>query len=905
MLIGRDRELGQIAALLGEARRGRSGALAIVGEPGVGKTALLEEARRQAADLRVLAGTGVEIESELPYANLHELLRPLLALLPRIPASQARALAAALALEDGEPDALAVGAGTLSLLVEAAEEAAVLVLLDDAHWLDSASSGALLFAARRVRAEQIAVLVAYRGSSSVFDPLPRLELEPLGREDARRLLRERTEPVSAADETRVLAAAAGNPLALLELPVELAHELPSSPTAHERLQRAFSQRLDALPAESRLGLLLAAAEPETSTVRRAAEIQRLEDPLSAAEVAGLIRAEDGALTFRHPVVRSLVYAEASAGERAAAHRALADALATEADRDRRAWHLGASAEGPDEVIAALLEQTAERAITRGGHAAAARALERAARLSPDRAERVRRLYAASRSEYWGGDAAKAGALAEEALPLAEDPLLHADLLQQVHAVGEWAGAGLPETVFLRELERAGLDDDRRARLLYVVVKQRLDRFDANGAVSLAPELEQYARGASTWWQPRTLAGAAGAYLLAGERERAIPLFRELAAHPAMPAGFAYDYLALEWYDEVRASLAETLRQGRTDGNVLRIVWNQSAGAHLELRQGRLSAALAAAAEAIPLGELLGVPAIVGIASAALAAVHAWRGEADACNARARAAAATAHATGDRLHEGLAHQALGLLALGTGRPADAIVELEPLARRWARSTVVEPAFVPFVPDLIEGYALSGATSEARELLDRFAPLARVATGTRMLAACARCEGLLGAADDFDSAFSSGLELLEPSPHALELARTRLAYGERLRRVGRRREARIQLQAAHDAFAAVGATPWETRVAAELRATGVQVKAATRSGSDLTPQELHIAALVAEGKSNKEIAAAIYLSPKTVEYHLANTFRKLDIHSRAELARIFAQGEAREETPAHVLSENLVA
>ena len=885
MLVGREGELRRVTALLDEARRGRSGMLAVVGDPGLGKTALLEEARRLAADLRILAATGVESESELPFASLHELFRPVLDLLPRLLASQAKALSAALALEEGEPDALSVAAGTLSLIVEAAESAPVLVLLDDAQWLDQASAEALAFAGRRLVGEEIAFLVALRpGLPTPFESFARLALDPLPEDAARQLLARRPEPLTAADETRLLAAAAGNPLALLELPVELARDLPTSATSHDRLLRAFSRRVDELPAQARLGLLLAAAEPDVQAVRRAAAELQLSDVLQPAEEAGLVRVGAGEVAFRHPVVRSLVYSSAADDDRRAVHRALAAALPAEQDRDRRAWHLAAAVEGDDEEVASILEETAERAAARGGHAAEARALERAARISPDRADAARRLYAASRAAFWAGDASRARALAEEGLPLADDALLHADLIQQLGGIADWQGRSLPEAVFLQELERIeGVDGERAARMLYVVITLRLKSFDAAGAATLAPRLEAAARVAGSWWRPRTLSGAAAAYLLAGERERALTLFRELVGCHAIPAGFAFDYLALEWYEEVRASLDETLREGRASGNRLRIVWNQSCAAHLDLREGRLDAAAVAAAEAIRLGEEIGTPALVGVASAALAGVHAWRGQEAACRAAAQVAIAAGTGLGDRFQEVVAHQALALLALGQGHPEEAVVELEPLAQLWASSTVVEPSVVAFVPDLIEAHILAGSATEAAEWLDRYSQIAADADRTWALAACARCEGLL-AAGSFDELFGRAIELLSDSPLVLELARTRLAYGERLRRQGRRRDARMQLRAAYDVFMSVGATPWHERVAAELRATGEQVAEADSRPLDLTPQELHIAQLVADGKTNKEIAAALFLSAKTIEYHLANTYRKLDIHSRAELARL---------------------
>ena len=888
VLVGRQEELRRIIALLDEARRGRSGTLVVAGDPGLGKTALLAEGRNEAQDMRVLSATGVESESELPFASLHELFRPILDLLPRIPTSQARALAAALALEEGNPDALAVGAGTLSLLVEASEELPLLVALDDAHWLDRASAEALAFAARRLLGEEMAFLVAQRPEPvTPFGTFPRLDLDPLSEDDARRLLSLRTEPVPASDETRVLAAAAGNPLVLLELPLELARDLPASTTSHERLQRTFSRRVEELPREARLGLLLAAAETHAGPVQLAAERLGLHAPLEASQAARLVHVEAGEIVFRHPVLRSLVYSTAPPEDRRAVHRALADVLSAKEDRDRRAWHRACMVDDVDEDVAAALEDTADRAAARGGLAAQARALERAAELSPEQPDRARRMYAAAAAHRRAGNSERALELVTAALPLTEDRSLHADLIHLAASIRMQQDAGRSEVALLREAEVEGLDANRVAKLLSLVIDTRLYALDAAGALAIAPRAEAAAREAD--W-PFGLTYVAGAHLLAGEHERATALYRELARYPDLAALGPWDYLWLEWYEELGTSLAQTLNAARAEGNQVVVAYTLAATAQFEVRLGRLTQAAAAAAEAMPLADAIGTSAIAGIASGGLAFVHAWRGQGDACRSLAEAAMTAARATGDSYQDGVAAQALALLALGTGRADDAIVGLLPLARRWATSTVAEPGFVPFLPDLVEALAATGATAEAREWLMLFMSAAEAAHRTWALAACARCEGLLTAGDGFDEPFVRALELLERSPLALERARTQLAYGERLRRQRRLMDARVQLRLAHATFAAAAATPWADRARAELQAAGEKIHAAKPPLPELTPQELNIARLVAEGKANKEIATALFLSTKTIEYHLSNTFRKLGIHSRTELARIMAlQGE----------------
>jgi len=883
VLIGREREQRQLAAVLEEARRGRSAVLVLVGGPGVGKSALLEDTREAAGEMWSLSASGVESESELAFASLHELLRPLLPQLPAIPSSQRRALEAALALADGAADPLAVRAGTLSLLAAAAEERPLLLLLDDVQWFDDASADSVAFAVRRLRAEAIAVVAARRpGTAPAFERFPAAELGPLGPGAARALLRARR-PLPAAAEHAVLAAAAGNPLVLLELPPDLADPPARAKTRAHGLERAFAGRLDELSSADRHVLVLAAAEPDRQAVAEAAGAAA-DGAFAAAELLGLVRLDDGAVTFRHPVVRALVYAKASSDDRAAAHRELAEVLLKPADVDRRAWHLGAALSVPDGEVAALLEQTAERAILRGGHAAAARALHRAAELSPEQGERVRRLALAATYEAAGGHVGRARALIEEALPLADDPLVRFDLLHRRRVLAEWTDERESEATLLHELEtNEALDADRRLKLLILVVNERTDRFDAAGAVELVPRIEALLSSTSPLGREYCLMASGLPHLLAGNRSRAVEIYRQ-TTDPATPAKVAFDYISLEWWDELRSSLTATTAEARRLGDLHRVTWNQSCAAHLELRHGRLDQAEEAAAEALRVGELLDDPR-AALASAAFAAVRAWRGETESCLDHGRRAVGAAGGAGDRFAEGLARDALALLALGRGRPEDAVSELAPLVDRWRRSSVRDPAATPYVPNLVEAYLLTDRRGEAEELLERFSMLAEAAGNTGFLAACARCRGLL--ADDFEEPFEEALELLGASPYALELARTQLALGERRRRAGRRADARAPLRAALDAFAAVRAQPWQQRAAAELRATGVAASAPHRTSPNLTPQEIAIAALVAEGKSNKEIGAAIYLSPKTVEYHLANTFRKLDIHSRAELARIVAQ------------------
>jgi len=868
----------------------------LVGDPGLGKTALLEEICGGPTGMQVLRTTAVAAEAALPFAGLHAVLRPLLSCLERLPVPQQLSLKVALALSVGEePDLLAVNAGTLTLLAEAAGERPVLVAVDDAHWLDQPSADALAFAARRLRGEEIAFLFTTRTEQpSAFGvDVDRIVLAPLAEDEARQLLDQRDDPVPPDASARMLELAAGNPLAILELPSAFALDpVGHGDTVTERVRQAFASRLEALPAAARLALVLAAAEPDPAAVRQAAGSLRLDqDSLRPAESAGLVRLEPNGITFRHPLVRSLAYATADPDERRLAHRALAEALAEEADRDRRAWHLAAGATEPDEELASLLDETADRAVARGGHAAAARALERGARLSRSPDQIAHRLTLAARAAYWAGTVEKALALLDEALATTEDPIVRAAALLEHASIDGMQGVTVDDAALLAQVGQLDrLDPDLATRLLITVVSTRLEALDVPEAQELVAELEAASRLAGPWWQPRGLATVAAVNLAAGDSTGFWEVFSQVVGNNAVTAGYALDLIWAEHYETARYALEFTLREGRTSGNQIRVIWNQLCLAHLELRCGQLPQAELAAAEAITLGEANRASSWSAVAQCALAAVHAWRGDADACRDTAAAALAAARDTRSVTNEIGALAALGHLALGLGRPEETVADLEPAARIWERTAYGEPSGVPFVPDLVEAYYLCGKTGTAEDVLAQFEAIAVRAERTWAEAAAHRCRGLLADADTFDDHFQRSLALLDQSPLTLDRARTQLAYGERLRRAGRRREARSHLRAAHAAFAAAGATPWAGRANAELQATGEATGPRTPDRrAALTPQEVQIAHLAAEGQTNKQIATQLYLSPKTIQYHLANTYRKLNIHSRAELARAITAGD----------------
>ena len=909
MLVGRGEECERIERLLDDARLGRSGVLVLHGQPGIGKTALLDYSLEHASGMDVLHVCGVESEADLPYAGLHALLRPALGQIDGIPATQARALRTALALEEGgEADRLASYAGTLSLLAEAAEQTPILVLVDDAHWLDRSSLEALVFAARRLAGESVAFVFASRDLESVLTlakGLPRLELGGIDHDASLELLRERWGgSLAPSVAERIISGADGSPLALLDVPALLSEReragldpLRAPLPISTRIERSVQALVATMPADARSSLLRAAAGDGRLGVTP--------DALGPAVDAGLIGIRDGAVTFRHPLVRDALYHAASADERRAAHLELAALYSDESDADRRAWHLAAATEGPDESVAEGLEAAAERARLRGGYASQARALERAAELSADDQSRCRRLHEAAVAAYWAGEAVNAIHLAEEALPLATDPLLHADVVHRLAVIADWHGNWKDkivsdERLFEEARQLEGSDPRRAAGLLGVVLQRRFQALSTRDALELARRRLDLVEPLGGERHFRAIQDLARALSLNGDADDAAAAIDQvLSLHGAEGAlafatNVAEPLIWLERYDQGRALLSASIAEARADGNLVRLMFELTNLALLELRTGRFSQALTYAAEAADLAEHSGNDYFHACNLATLARLDAVRGRADDCKERAERASALAEQLGDELIRSESRMALAHLALAAGDPGEAIVQLEPIAQLAEQNEVREPSVLPFAPDLIEARIRSGDSASAGADLDRLEGLAEATSRGWALAAVERYRGTLASGDEFDGRFGRALELHEAAQGSpLELARTRLCYGERLRRERRRVDAREQLRGAIEIFDGAQAEPWSERARAELRASGESIPRRDPTAPEkLTPQELQISLLVAEGKTNRDVGAALFLSPKTIEYHLTHVYRKLDLHSRAELIRLFSVEQAPE-------------
>ena len=890
MLYGRDEELADVGRLLEGMRSGRAGALVLRGEAGIGKTALLDAAEEMAAGARLLRVAGVESEAELPFAALHALLRPVLDEIGSLPERQAAALRCALGMADATvPDRFGVGLGVLSLIAELADHRPVLVLADDAQWLDGASADALVFAARRLHAERAAALLAARDEIAGVGlaGLPELRLGGLDRAAAEQLLSGAGLVHAARDQ--LIAEAAGNPLALIELSRGLsAGERAGSvtplalPTASpaSRVQEAFGARIAALPGACRQAVLVAAL----AGMAGLAEISRaiaagggsLTD-LAAAERAGLLRVTPAGVSFSHPLVRAAVLAGSDVGERLAGHRALAGVLAD----DGRVWHLAAMAVGPDEDVAAELDAAAQRAGRRGSRAAMSAAYERAAGLSADPAERGRRLAIAAHAAFDAGQLPRAADLTRQAEGLAADPASAATLDLVRGMLCREAGREAEAADFL--LDCAALMGDADPGVALTRVLSALFFAWPSGADAARAELEQRAAAVL----PATRADLLG-FIKAIRRlqlgdTQALVTVPTLPDPGSLPTQLAVPvvYRLLGDLPGVRSHAARLVAGYRDGGMPARLAYALADLSLAQIQQGEFLDAAATIGEGLSLAADTGQTALVGDFSALAAILAAVTGDEDGCRTRvARLQDLPAGASKTSL--AAADYACAMLDLSFSRYQAALDRIQALTAGPAG----DPAVALFAyPEHVEAAVRAGRPDLAARPLAQFTAWADAIGQRWATAVAARCAALTADEDHAEPLYQQAIAAHEGDGHPVEQARTRLAYGEWLRRNQRRADAREHLRAAAASFARMGARPWQDRAESELRAAGAAAPGVSPADplARLTPQELQVVRLAAAGASNKQIGAQLFLSPRTVGYHLYKAFPKLGVSAREELAR----------------------
>lgn len=914
LLYGRDKEQRAITELLSRARDGLSGALAIVGEPGMGKSALLAYAEEQATTMRVLRARGVQSETRVPFGGLFELLRPALGCLARIPRQQAAALEGALALGPTRAeDRFAVGAATLSLLAAFAEAAPLLVMVDDAHWVDGSTADALLFAARRFVADPIAVVISVReGEPSMLDgaDLAQVRLEGLDRAAAASLLGTGAAKAVAEDVVeRVHRQTGGNPLALLEAAGDVERwgigPLDTPLPLVTSLSALYLKRTKALPSKALRMVLLAAASDtaELSTLARAARALDLEvADLEAAEEAGLVATGEGQLWFRHPLVRSAIYNDAPPGRRREAHRALAGAL-PDAEVDRRAWHLGMSVLGPDAAACSALEQAGTRARERSAYDVSSRAFERAAQIAPDDGWRSRLLFAAASSAWLAGLSGRALEFLDAAAGYMLSPELTVDVDHlRGYIVARHGPISEGQAILRAGADRAvPVDAEIAVVMLAEVVNAAFyagnpsAMLEAGARIAaIAPDpagrrcsfFDNIARGMALTFSGQA---AAGAVLL----RRAVALVEEtneLGDDPTLLAWAAMGPLWLREADAGRALIERALDSARARAAIGVLPYLLSHVAVDRATTDRWSEAEAGFHEVITLAREARHLVDLAMALSRLAWLEARQGKAEESRAHATESIALSGQLGARLCEIWATAALGELALALGQPADALACFNRLQGALDECGIADVDLSP-APEMVELHLRSGRRETAREIASAFEYQAETKGQPWALARAARCRGLLAGADEMDHEFARALDFHAQTRDVFETARTRLAYGSLLRRGRQRARSRQQLRAAIQQFDALGAEPWSNMARAELAATGETARERNISTRyQLTPQELQIALLLSGGRTTREVASALFLSPKTVEYHLRSVYRKLGVGSRSELAAAMGASEA---------------
>jgi DNA-binding CsgD family transcriptional regulator len=910
-LLGRRNECSTLSGLVAAGKAGRSQVLVLRGEAGIGKTALLDFLLERAAGCRIARAAGVESEMELTFAGLHQLCSPYLDRLDTLPAPQQQALGIAFGLQAGSaPDRFLVGLAVLTLLSEVAEERPLICIVDDAQWLDQASAETLEFVARRLAAEPVAMVFAVRASDRepTLTGLPELVVRGLSSSDATALLDSAvTGTLDPRIRDRIVAESRGNPLALLELPqghtpAELAggFGLPDATPLASRIEDSFRRRLMPLPGVTRLLLLIAAADPvgDPVLVWRAAERLGIDvDAETPATEADLVEIGTN-VRFRHPLVRSAVYRAASAEERRTAHSALADTIDPDTDPDRRAWHRAQGTAGLNEEVAEELERSAARARARGGQAAAAAFLERAVALTPAPARRARRALDAANSKNLAGAPERALELLAmaQAGPLDQLDQARAELLNAQITFAATHGRDAPR-LLLSAARRLEPLDATLARATY------LDAFSAAVAAGrearggnlrdVAAAVLAADRGRSPTALPRSCALLLdGLALLATQGCSAgIPVLRQsLTAFRDEPIP-EEDALRWLWL------ACRTARDLFDDAS-----WDELSDRQVQAarRSGALSLLPTALTERFSMqlfaGDLAAATSLVGEAAAVTEAIGSrvtpygavslatWRGRETEARALIEASREDVVRRGEGLWLISADWTTAMLLIGLCRYEEALTAAEGAARGAEGLELWAWVW----PEVIEAAARSGRADHATVPLERFAEFAQASGTDWALGVEACCRALLSDRREAEALYREAIDRLGRTRIRVALARAHLLFGEWLRREGRRTDAREHLRAAHPMFVGMGMDAFAERARQELMATGETARRRVGAPLDeLTAQEAQIARLAGERWTNPEIGTQLFLSPRTVEWHLRKVFTKLGVSSRRELVTALAR------------------
>jgi len=939
MFVGREQELADIVSLLDRARAGRSEVLAVVGDIGIGKSELLRQAERLATGMTVLRARGAESEAKVPFAALSELLRPVLGYLENIPGPQRAALEAALALRPSKgEDRFAVGAATLSLLAAVSETAPVLVVIDDAHWVDGSTADALSFAFRRLLADPVAVLIAVREgevSPLVGSDRPTVRLGGLDRQAAQELIEHRGLTVAEKLADRLYRQACGNPLALVEMasdrdwldnlaPIDVPLPVDAS------VARIYVQRYKALPPASANALLVTAADDvgDLAVIARAARsLGAGLDDLEPAEAAGLVRLGDGRAEFCHPLARAAIYGDAAPAMRRNAHRAVADAL-PDAEFDRRAWHRALAAIGPDDAACSALEQAGRHARERSAYEVSARAFERASRLATHENRVVRLLYDAANAAWLAGESNRAVTLLDQL----QDHEVPGDLQVYVdelrgHMATRLGPVQAGHKILVTGAERAlGTDPERAVIMLAEAVNAAFYAADAEAMTDAAARLAAVGPLAADGRSHFFSSMAQGmALIFSGEGERGAKLLRASVDMVTGPDHPGPDHLG-PGHPGPDHPGPDHPGPGHPDGDPRLLAWaamgplwlrENGAGGGLMTRAvdtarrhaavgvlpfalSHLGVELAGSSqwaeaeavfeEAIELARQTDQRTELAAVLSRLAGLQARQGRQAECRKNAAEALTLSREIGAVLCEIWALAALGELELGLGDMSSALARLTEQEHILHHRGIADADLSP-APDLVELHLRRGARDEAT----RYARVASDEAARKRqpwaLARAARCGGLVAGDTDFDVPFSQALAFHAQTPDLFEAARTRLCYGGRLRRARRRLDARKQLRQAIEVLDRLGATLWSDVARTELAATGETARRRDPSFvTQLSPQERNVCLLLAEGRTTREAAALLFLSPKTVEFHLRSAYRKLGINSRAGLAESFSASKS---------------